>query len=142
MLLVDTSTISMSMFNSYWVVVWNMTFIFPYIGNVIIPIDELLFFRGVAQTPTSVEYDGKGWEILLVSPREIIMIMIWWERYCRYQVDIMEDPISLSDNIMAIILRTYIYMYMYIYIHIMAMLWIMTEDKNTDTYNTHCQCSS
>ena len=27
--------------------------IFPYIGNVIIPIDELIFFRGVAQPPTS-----------------------------------------------------------------------------------------
>ena len=25
---------------------WNMDFIFPYIGNVIIPIDELIFFRG------------------------------------------------------------------------------------------------
>ena len=25
---------------------WNMTFIFPYIGDVIIPIDELIFFRG------------------------------------------------------------------------------------------------
>ena len=29
-----------------------MTFIFPYIGNVIIPIDELLFFRGVGVPPT------------------------------------------------------------------------------------------
>ena len=28
-------------------------FIFPYIGNVIIPIDEVIFFRGVAQPPTS-----------------------------------------------------------------------------------------
>jgi len=32
----------------YWLVVWNMNFIFPYIGNVIIPTDELMFFRGVA----------------------------------------------------------------------------------------------
>ena len=30
-----------------WLVVWNMTFIFPYIGNFIIPTDELSFFRGV-----------------------------------------------------------------------------------------------
>jgi len=28
-------------------------FIFPYIGNVIIPTDELIFFRGVGQPPTS-----------------------------------------------------------------------------------------
>ena len=34
---------------------WNMTFIFPYIGSVIIPIDELIFFRGVGQSPTSLE---------------------------------------------------------------------------------------
>ena len=27
-------------------------FIFPYIGLLIIPIDELIFFRGVAQPPT------------------------------------------------------------------------------------------
>ena len=32
----------------YWFVVWNMNFIFPYIGNVIIPTDELMFFKGVA----------------------------------------------------------------------------------------------
>ena len=32
---------------------WFATFfICPYIGNVIIPIDELLFFRGVSQPPT------------------------------------------------------------------------------------------
>jgi hypothetical protein len=35
-----------------WLMVWNMTFIFPYIGNVIIPTDELIFFRGVGQPPT------------------------------------------------------------------------------------------
>ena len=29
-------------------------FIFPYVGNVIIPIDELIFFRGVAQPPTKI----------------------------------------------------------------------------------------
>ena len=35
-----------------WLVVWNINFIFPYIGFLIIPIDELIFFRGVAQPPT------------------------------------------------------------------------------------------
>jgi hypothetical protein len=34
-----------------WLVVWNMWIIFPYIGNVIIPTDELIFFRGVGQPP-------------------------------------------------------------------------------------------
>ena len=35
-----------------WLVVWDIWFIFPYIGNVIILPDELIFFRGVAQPPT------------------------------------------------------------------------------------------
>jgi hypothetical protein len=29
---------------------------FPYIGNVIIPTDELIFFRGVGIPPTSIYY--------------------------------------------------------------------------------------
>ena len=36
----------------FWLVVWNMNFICPYIGNVIIPADELIFFRGVGIPPT------------------------------------------------------------------------------------------
>ena len=39
--------------NHYWLVVWKMNFIFPYIGNVIIPTDELIFFRGVGIPLTS-----------------------------------------------------------------------------------------
>ena len=35
-----------------WLVVWNMNFICPYIGNFIIPTDELIFFRGVGIPPT------------------------------------------------------------------------------------------
>jgi hypothetical protein len=35
-----------------WLVIWN-TFFFPYIGTVIIPTDELRFFRGVGQPPTT-----------------------------------------------------------------------------------------
>ena len=38
-------------YHIYWLVVWNI-FYFPYIGNVIIPIEEVIFFRGVAQPPT------------------------------------------------------------------------------------------
>ena len=43
---------------SSWLVVWNINFIFPYVGLLIIPIDELIFFRGVAQPPTSDVYNG------------------------------------------------------------------------------------
>jgi hypothetical protein len=41
----------------FWLMVWNMNFIFPSIGNVIIPTDELHnFFRGVGQPPTSCRF--------------------------------------------------------------------------------------
>jgi hypothetical protein len=33
-----------------WLVFWNMNLVFPYIGNVIIPTDEIIFFRGVETT--------------------------------------------------------------------------------------------
>ena len=33
---------------------WNITFIFPYIGNVIILIDELIFFGGVGSTTNQI----------------------------------------------------------------------------------------
>jgi hypothetical protein len=41
-----------------WLVVWNMNFMFPYIGNFIIPTDKLIFFRGLGQPPTSY---GDDW---------------------------------------------------------------------------------
>ena len=34
-------------YNQDWLVVWNIFYDFPYIGNLIIPTDELIFFRGV-----------------------------------------------------------------------------------------------
>ena len=34
-----------------WLVVWNMNFVFPYIGNVIIPTDES-YFSEVGIPPT------------------------------------------------------------------------------------------
>ena len=43
-----------------WLVVWNM--FFPYIGNVIIPTDELIFFRGVGIPPTSIAAKNMGVE--------------------------------------------------------------------------------
>jgi len=46
----QTSEISEPFLVTSWLVVWNM--FFPYLGNVIIPIDELIFFRGVGQPPT------------------------------------------------------------------------------------------
>ena len=39
-----------------WLVVWYMAFIYPYIRNVIIPTDELIFFRGVGEPPTRYQW--------------------------------------------------------------------------------------
>ena len=47
-----------------WLVVWNMNFDFPYIGNVIITTDELIFFRGVGIPPTRWLDIANGCEIL------------------------------------------------------------------------------
>ena len=52
-----------------WLVVWNMTFIFPYIWSVIIPIDELLFFRGVGST-TNQQYECDSPNAYLPSHKE------------------------------------------------------------------------
>ena len=41
-----------------WLVVWNI-FIFPYIGNFILPTDELIFFWGVGIPPASHGYRYK-----------------------------------------------------------------------------------
>jgi hypothetical protein len=38
-------------YTGWW---FGTCFIFPYIGNVIIPTDEFIFFRGEAQPPTSI----------------------------------------------------------------------------------------
>ena len=40
---------------------WNMSFIVPYIGNVIIPTDELILFRGVETTNQLLLDDGWWW---------------------------------------------------------------------------------
>jgi hypothetical protein len=38
-----------------WLVVWNMNFMtFHSVGNVIIPTDEVIFFRGVGIPPTRI----------------------------------------------------------------------------------------
>ena len=45
----------------HWLVVWDISFIFAYTGNVIIPIDELIFLRGVGIPPTSHIVDSTLW---------------------------------------------------------------------------------
>ena len=45
----------MSKPNKYWLVVWK---IFFHILGIIIPTDELIFFRGVAQPQTRIPFEN------------------------------------------------------------------------------------
>ena len=60
--------------DNYWLVVWKiLEHVFPYIGNVIIPTDELIFFRGVGQSPTRCPIIGFwAFEVHYVSDKPII----------------------------------------------------------------------
>ena len=40
-----------------WWFSWNMTFIFPYMKGIVIPIDELIFFRGL-ETTNQLGFEG------------------------------------------------------------------------------------
>ena len=53
----------------HWLVVWNF-FTFPYIGNVIIPVDELIFFRGVGIPPTR-------WWLHMAHTTSIMCGILW-----------------------------------------------------------------
>ena len=41
-----------------WLVVWNMAFLTFHILGIIVPTDELIFFRGVGIPPTSMPFKG------------------------------------------------------------------------------------
>ena len=60
----------------YWLVVWNMNFIFPYIGNVIIPTDFHIFQRGGSTT--------KG----------VYIYTVWW----LYVGEILGEIYQLGNN--------------------------------------------
>ena len=54
----------------YWLVVWNIWIIFPYVGNDIMPTNELIFFRGVGIPPTSISQSSSifYWYFPLFQP--------------------------------------------------------------------------
>ena len=59
-----------------WLVVWNMNFIFHILEIIIIPTDELIFFRGVGIPPSShVRFWGSGFLIHTDNPA-------WLKRCC------------------------------------------------------------
>ena len=65
--------------SSLWLVVWNIWIILPYLGNHIIPTDEVIFFRGVAQPPTIISL-GKTWHFFMseTTPRNQSRLLARW----------------------------------------------------------------
>ena len=60
---------------------WNMTLFVPYIRNVIIPTDEVIFFRGVLSTTNQVLSIG-NWRIAVVLHSRMTYFktpIAWWE---------------------------------------------------------------
>ena len=56
---------------------WNMTGIFPYTGNVVIPIDELIFFRGVDLPTIQKNYEGPLWFCFLMVFWNVFMFLMF-----------------------------------------------------------------
>ena len=91
-----------------WLVVWNMNFIFS-IGNVIIPTDELVLFRGVGIPPTSHDIS-----IYIYIPF-VYIYMIYYNHHNIY------------------IYSIYKYVYIYIYKNIIY-IWIYPNHITTILY--------
>ena len=72
----------------FWLVVWNMFYDSPYIGNFIIPTDELIFFKGVGIPPTSDSFWGSI--SYLVPTSNVLTFRSLFENMLR------TDPIGLS----------------------------------------------
>jgi hypothetical protein len=54
----------------YWLVVWNMAFIFHFIYGIIFSIDELIFFKMVIAPPTSIGCEKKtGFPVDFPNPQ-------------------------------------------------------------------------
>ena len=65
-----------------WLVVWLPFFIFPYIGNN--HPNWLIFFRGVAQPPTSLFRTEKNLRGYVVGPKWCLFDEWWWVVWASY----------------------------------------------------------
>ena len=71
-----------------WLVVWNI-FYFPFhIWDVILPIDELIFFRGVGQPPTRSNMSNSYW----FHPSSLML------PFSRYKMTSKKSPMSNSSR--------------------------------------------
>ena len=140
-------------------------FYFPInIGNVIIPIDELIFFRGVAKNhqPVKRQKQFQGLPVQL-APRLVYWDMIewilwqWYRWYDHYRVVdriilchispakdfFFDQQIELGSSLLAYVIL-YAYTYIYIYIQCLDMPWnemgIYNQQYDTWAYPKKCFC--
>ena len=102
--------------NNFWLVVWLPLFIFPSIKGIVIPTDELIFFRGVESTNQIWVYHSL-WESWPESPPYSSMIFFLGDLclvrgFPRELCLIVGQLYTISDYI-----HIYIYIYIHIYIH-------------------------
>ena len=102
----------------FWLVVWNIWIIFPYIGNVIIHWRTPSFFRGIGIPPTSLThlidqefpYPPVGQKVLAPSRSGIAALLCLEDHPTSRFVVATLLPLLMY-------IHTYIYIYVHIYIH-------------------------
>ena len=92
-------------YTGWW---FHTFFIFPYIGNFIIPADELIFFRGVETRYTCINMYLDHDNIYSSMHTTIMAIM----GYCKYG-----DSIDIQYMIMTTYMRTYLRTYVSTYLY-------------------------
>ena len=106
-------------------VVWNMAFIFPYIGNVIIPTDEFIFFQRGRSTTNQIVMDKKKntrfqWPCPFIFRRNDAN-MVEAMFYCRGFSDKIEDS---NEHMIYVICYILYFIYIILYI-ICFMLYVL-----------------
>ena len=69
----------------YWLVVWSMNFIFPYIENFIIPTDFHIFQRGWNHQP--------GYVLIVVNDQDLYYLLVYgwsWDLFIKKTMGFME----------------------------------------------------
>ena len=126
----------------FWLVVWNINFIFPYIGNFIIPIDFHIFQRGKPTTNQVSTFNPVESRSQLTIHGVIFWseIIIPWGDFTD-RVNILGPngpkryPFLVGDleHQFYFVSHTYIYIYICIYIY-MGILWCLIIPTDSDFF--------
>ena len=102
--------------------VWLPFFIFAYIGLLIIPIDELIFFRGVAINHQPEEDDDSNlldfWILDWTGYQGLDKIRGWFPCFQASSSSFPQPSMEFLESYLQCILDVYIYMIIYVYLDI------------------------